>query len=299
MFKLQFKDNPSKSIWLVGEKVTLGSHSTNTMVLDGLGIDEFHAELFIEPNQLILKSKPGSCIVNDLPVDGEHTLHANDELRIGKERLLIIDPRNPPVPKPKPGSARAATKAADWKLVPEHSKLSDQDFSIHDRAVLGRSKDCEFSVPYKLLSREHAEMWLEDGNLYVRDLNSANGCFVNGQRIQEALLKSGDKLAFAKLAFTVKGPEGSADSAAAGAGKVGEEELNRTQMRPAIQIDEASLLAPSDSGGESLSLELGDQAGEDKAGRDSAAGGSGGKIIVFAIALIVVAAGVAWYVLQS
>lgn len=296
MFKLQFKDNPSKSIWLVGEKVTLGSHTSNTMVLDGLGIEEFHAELFIEPSSITLRSKPGTCIVNDLPVDGEYTLKANDELRIGKERLLIIDPKNPPVPKTKGRAASARpAKKADWSLVPEHAQLNDFDFSIHDRVVLGRSKDCAFSVPYKLLSREHAELWLEDGHLYVRDLNSANGCFVNGQRVQEARLRSGDKVAFAKLAFTVKGP---ASEAGKPANDVPEEELNRTQIRPAISLDD--LAAASENGGasESLSLELGDSEEPAQAPAKPAEGGGRGLLVGIIVFVVVAVAAGGWYVLQ-
>lgn len=292
MFKLQLKDNPARSIWLVGEKVTLGSDASNTMVLDGLGIEEFHAELVIEPNHLTLKSKPGTCVVNDLPVDGEHILRANDELRIGRERLLIIDPKNPPKPKParKPSAAKAE---AQWKLIPDHAKLDNLDFSIRDRAVLGRAKECAFCVPYKLLSREHAELWIENDALYVKDLESANGCFVNGKRVREAQLRKGDKLAFAKLSFTVEGPE---DSAAAGAG---EDELNRTQIRPAIQFDEALLGAGAESGGDSLSLEM--DSGENASASGDEAGKSGGKGSMIAVVLVIVIAAAAggWFFLQG
>lgn len=291
MFKLQVKDNPGRSIWLVGEKVTLGSHKDNTLVLDGLGIDEFHAEVFIHPDHLVLKSNPGTCIVNDLPVDAEHRLVANDELRIGKERLTIIDSQQ----EPELAAGVAAVslpegEAADWKLVPEHSRLSEMDFSIHDRAIIGRSKDCELSVPYKLLSREHAELSIVDGQLYLKDLKSANGSFVNGKRIQEARLNNGDKVAFAKLVFTVSGPETTVKKAA----DKREDEMNRTMIRPAINLndllqeskDEAPL-----SGG-SLQLETNEE--QEEAAREATSGG-GKKTLIGVILALVVLGGVAWY----
>lgn len=298
MFKLQFKDNPGRSIWLVGEKITLGSHKDNTMVLDGLGIEEFHAELFIEPNYLILKSKPGTCIVNDLPVDGEFRLNANDELRIGKERLLIIDPKNPPPPKKRPGAAkaRAGQPRADWALVPDHAKLAQLDFSITDKAILGRARECRFSVPYKLLSREHAELRLEDGALYLRDLDSANGCFVNGNRVREARLQNGDKVAFAKLSFTVRGPESGSDKSQTRA--AGDEELNRTMIRPAISVDDIAQQAAADSltQGGSLHLEASQKAGSGSG--DSGAERSSLTLVVALAVAVAVVAGVAWYFLM-
>lgn len=294
MFKLQLKDNPSRSIWLVGEKVTLGSDASNTMVLDGLGIEEFHAELIIEPNHLTLKSKPGTCVVNDLPVDGEHILKANDELRIGRERLLVIDPKNPPQPKPARKAAAGAQAEARWKLVPDHAKLASMDFSIRDRAVLGRAKECALSVPYKLLSREHAELWIDNDALYVKDLDSANGCFVNGNRVKEAQLHNGDKLAFAKLSFTVEGPGESAASPGSS-----EDELNRTQIRPAIQFDESLLGGDADAAGESLSLDM--DSADSAASANSDAGKSGGKGSMIAVVLLIVIAAAAggWFFLQG
>ena len=93
MFKLQFKDNPNRSIWLVGDQISLGCDKSNDLVLDGLGINDFHARILIAADHLTLKSEPGSCYVNDLPVGEEHSLAANDEVRMGKERLLIVDPK--------------------------------------------------------------------------------------------------------------------------------------------------------------------------------------------------------------
>lgn len=235
MFKLQFKDNPNRSIWLVGEKITIGSHGDNTVVLDGLGIDEFHAEILISPERLVLRSTPGSCIVNDLPVDDHFEMGANDELRIGKERFLIIDPQHLSS-KTASGKDKPAKKRADWYLVPDHAKLKALDFSITDKAILGRSTGCKLSVPYKLLSREHAEFWLEDGVLHLKDLGSSNGSFVNGERVEQASLKNGDKVAFAKLVFEVKGPETSKPVAKQ---KQVDNNLtmDRTIIRPAVNLD--------------------------------------------------------------
>ncbi len=296
MLKLQFKDNPNRSLWLVGDKVTLGSHTDNTVVLDGLGIEDFHAELLVDGDRVLLKSEPGTCMVNDLPVDGEFTLGANDELRIGKERLLIVDPRHQPEPpRGKPAARPSESTPAQWSLVPDHARLQTEDFSIRDRAVLGRSRDCEFSVPYKLLSREHAALYLEDGELWLRDLGSSNGSFVNGQRVDQAKLHDGDKIAFAKLVFSVKGPAGAgAQNDPAPAREP--EAMNRTMIRPALKLEQEQAAREASAASRSIELEPRPEQ-EDGPAEAAAADSRGSALILVSVVAVAAALGVAWYFL--
>jgi pSer/pThr/pTyr-binding forkhead associated (FHA) protein len=61
--------------------------------------------------------------------------------------------------------------------------------------TLGRATGADFSVDGALVSRVHCRLVaLPDGELEVRDLESTNGTFVNGKRVQTAVLQSGDRL---------------------------------------------------------------------------------------------------------
>src|SRR5262249_39325532 len=44
----------------------------------------------------------------------------------------------------------------------------------------------------KLMSRQHTRLELVQDDLTVRDLNSSNGTFINGERVEQAMLKKGD-----------------------------------------------------------------------------------------------------------
>lgn len=67
---------------------------------------------------------------------------------------------------------------------------------------IGRRADLSFCLPGTSVSKEHAEIRQEDGKLILRDLDSRNGTFVNGKRIEhDAPLKSGDMLHFANQEF--------------------------------------------------------------------------------------------------
>lgn len=61
--------------------------------------------------------------------------------------------------------------------------------------TIGRAAGADFIVDAALVSRVHCRVTvLADGQLELRDLESTNGTFVNGQRIETARLSSGDKL---------------------------------------------------------------------------------------------------------
>ena len=65
-----------------------------------------------------------------------------------------------------------------------------------------RRPDLSFSLPSDSVSKEHAEIRHDGNTLFVRDLGSRNGTFVNGVRVErETPLKNGDVVHFANLEF--------------------------------------------------------------------------------------------------
>ena len=74
--------------------------------------------------------------------------------------------------------------------------------------VLGRDPDADVRLRDAKISRRHCEINRLDGELVVRDLGSTNGTFVNGIRIDRAVLSPGDRLALGRSKFEVAG-EGS------------------------------------------------------------------------------------------
>ena len=61
--------------------------------------------------------------------------------------------------------------------------------------TIGRSTGADFILDAALVSRVHCQLVaLGDGALEVRDLESTNGTYVNGNRIEKARLAPGDKV---------------------------------------------------------------------------------------------------------
>ena len=66
--------------------------------------------------------------------------------------------------------------------------------------TVGRATGADFIVDAPLVSRVHCRLTVApDGTLEVRDLESTNGTCVNGERIEKARLKSGDRLGVGRI----------------------------------------------------------------------------------------------------
>ena len=89
-----------------------------------------------------------------------------------------------------------------WTLRAITDGYAGQSFRILPGAVrtLGRATGADFIVDAALVSRLHCRLTaLPDGHLEVRDLESTNGTFVNGNRVAVAHLASGDRLQVGRL----------------------------------------------------------------------------------------------------
>jgi pSer/pThr/pTyr-binding forkhead associated (FHA) protein len=69
--------------------------------------------------------------------------------------------------------------------------------------TVGRSPGAEFIVEAPLVSRLHCRLTAGATELEVLDLESTNGTFVNGERVAQATLKPGDRLAVGRVELVV------------------------------------------------------------------------------------------------
>ncbi|WP_347453257.1 FHA domain-containing protein [Acinetobacter thermotolerans] len=94
-----------------------------------------------------------------------------------------------------------------WKIQAISGDLTGQEISIDHDMLVGRHQSADIVLQAAEISRKHAAFLVKEDALWVQDLGSSNGTFVNDQRIDaEALLKEGDIVQFASLKFSVLAP---------------------------------------------------------------------------------------------
>src|SRR5262249_10890796 len=60
--------------------------------------------------------------------------------------------------------------------------------------VIGRSSELDMVLVEDMVSRRHAKISVSDGEIYLQDLGSTNGSFVNGEKVTRARLSEGDRI---------------------------------------------------------------------------------------------------------
>jgi hypothetical protein len=102
---------------------------------------------------------------------------------------------------PKTGSKRKAL----FLEVLEPLEQAGATYELEDELTIGRSPGCGIPTTYDVFSSTlHARLYRRGGQLFVEDLHSTNGTYVNSERItQAAKLNRGDLLQVGATVFEV------------------------------------------------------------------------------------------------
>ncbi|WP_296284628.1 FHA domain-containing protein [uncultured Acinetobacter sp.] len=127
-----------------------------------------------------------------------------------------------------------------WKLQAITGEFDGQEVAIERDMLIGRHQDADLVLQSAEISRRHAAFLLKDDALWVQDLKSSNGTFVNDIRIEhDKLLKDGDIVQFASIKFNVLAP--------AKVESVIEKSVPEIEIEPVSQAVEKPVQQPSEA----------------------------------------------------
>jgi predicted component of type VI protein secretion system len=114
-----------------------------------------------------------------------------------------------------------------------------KEIAVGDRAMgIGRSPDNDVCIDNLAVSNHHARILPDAGQYVVEDLNSMNGTFVNGRRVERATLRNGDVIQIGKheiqMDITANASRPASAEAKAPAPKVDETMMLDTRERRAM-----------------------------------------------------------------
>jgi pSer/pThr/pTyr-binding forkhead associated (FHA) protein len=155
------------------------------------------------------------------------------------------------------------------KLVLLSQGLTGQTHELKvDKTTIGRVDDNMFPIVEPSVSSHHCEILLKGAEVVVRDLNSTNGTFINGEKIAESVLKPGQILRLGQIEMRL---ETGAPPAPAPAASM------KTTEKTVVMQRGVSLTA----------LEAGAQKGFDTAGKGFSKKDNKGNKIFFLVAIVV------------
>ena len=72
-----------------------------------------------------------------------------------------------------------------------------------DEIIIGRDSDNEVQIDNAAVSREHAKIIRGPNSYLIEDLNSTNGTFVNGKKINKKFLNKNDEISIGKHSLQI------------------------------------------------------------------------------------------------
>jgi predicted component of type VI protein secretion system len=91
-------------------------------------------------------------------------------------------------------------------MPPQLVALTEGPSILLDKPILlvGRHQECDIQIQSRKVSRRHCCIAQVNDHLVVRDLCSTNGVRINGVRVTEGSLKSGDELTIGNFRYEVR-----------------------------------------------------------------------------------------------
>lgn len=93
----------------------------------------------------------------------------------------------------------------DVSLVVVHGKPLNLEIPVGPRLTIGRKPDCEVRPDSGIVSGYHCRIFNRPMGVYLVDLNSTNGTFLNGERVTgEVEMGDGDLLQVGQMVFRLQ-----------------------------------------------------------------------------------------------
>uniref|UniRef100_A0A832EDF9 ATP-binding cassette domain-containing protein n=1 Tax=Desulfacinum infernum TaxID=35837 RepID=A0A832EDF9_9BACT len=161
--------------------------SRQAFSLPGEGILPEHARLIREQDEFYIEPLSGAPVtLNGKRLVGRCLLQDGDWVSLGKSAFqvkigpLAVDP--------------------DPANETQHNRAQGPG-----RISIGRLPESDLYIPSPLVSRRHAEVIWSNGRAFLRDLNSTNGTFINGERVTGTrILRAGDTLQIGTFFYVFK-----------------------------------------------------------------------------------------------
>ena len=196
VFSVRESGSDTEETFEISTSTTLGRHLDNDVIVAGEDVLDYH--LRIEPYDRGIKLYPlGDATFEFGGVERSQAigLVPGEEFVLGRTHVRLE-------------SASSISRNIRWYLVSEEdgSEIRVPEQDDYRSLTVGRGPDNLLRLEDDHISRLHAELLNRDGDVWLRDSASANGTFVNAERVQGGCrLFHGDEIGFDAFKYQLIG----------------------------------------------------------------------------------------------
>jgi hypothetical protein len=104
-----------------------------------------------------------------------------------------------------PGRAGGNSRAGGRLRVIEPADTKGQTYDLADELTVGRAGGCQITLDDTYVSQLHARLFRREGQLYVEDLGSTNGTYLNRKKVTAPIaIRKGDRLQIGKTVMELQ-----------------------------------------------------------------------------------------------
>jgi pSer/pThr/pTyr-binding forkhead associated (FHA) protein len=250
--RLSFPTGEHDDILIGAGDTSIGGADDNTIVLKSGGVAAHHARLSVGDRGVVLSilDAQARTHVNTRPVREKALLRLGDIVSLDTIQFVLkpdsdssIRTDVPPVQSLTPTPPSAAPAPGAPRINPARvllRGLSGSQFGkivgVRGKLVIGRGPDADLVLDEQGLSPRHAAIETTGDAIYLRGLNGAEGSFVDGVKVRDAVIYPGDQIAIGRNRFVIEAPGLRPRSEQASAPSASGASPNITQTMKAIQI---------------------------------------------------------------
>lgn len=224
-----------------GSQIGRSKQVGNDIVLESdTQVSKRHARVGFEQNRFVVydENSTNGTYVNDEPLTpgAARVLESGDVIRLGNTTLLFRPssssaPSGLPAGTAQAGTANIARSYPVQNISPNTGRSvyrlvagDGESFALASEMTVGRALTSDIALVGTGVSSSHARLSLRGEVVYIEDLNTPGGTFVNGERIPSQFpvaLYDGDQVAFGEVLLRLEKGAGWASGSAYGAGANG------------------------------------------------------------------------------
>ncbi len=186
---------------------TIGRGRKNTIALDYDEVSGTHLRLDWDDDAytLVDEDSTNGTLVNGMWVKTARLKHG-DEIEVGPIGMLFLEKAKGREELEKRFLSRKHTREAGFSLV-DAGNLSSRHPVSSLPFEIGSSGSNHLVATDDTVSTSHARLVRDQKTLYVEDLGSTNGTYLNGHLVKRARIGHGDELSFGNAVFFLKNDE--------------------------------------------------------------------------------------------
>ena len=204
--KLHFPHGEHEDYTLQDKDTVIGSEDSADIKLDALGIAAKHAIISNKNGQYHISVDNESRLVsvNGKLVKESRDLRGGDLVIMSQVHIKLVE--STAEKEDDANQTRIRMALPKYILRGVSGTYFGKTYPLRGTTTIGRHSECDICVNSDGISRKHAQIAEHPDGLIVKDLNSSNGTYVNGEKIEEQVLKFGDEIRLDNIRFLVQSP---------------------------------------------------------------------------------------------